>query len=169
MPVHGEYNHLFKHKQTAIACGVNPKNILLMGDGDQVEVSPKYLKKVGTVKTGKTYIDNQMNKQIDDDVINDRQNLAESGVVMIVAQINKQTKKLISKPVVRTYGIVPDRRDKAFSKEMEDILDQFLINSKPEILEESKHIENAIRQVIRKHIFKQQKKYPTIVPTIFLI
>ena len=169
MPVHGEYNHLFKHKQTAIACGVNPKNILLMSDGDQVEVSPKMLKKVGTVKTGKTYIDNQMNKQIDDDVINDRQNLAESGVVMIVAQINKQTKKLISKPVVRTYGIVPDRRDKAFSKEMEEILDQFLINAKPEMLEESRLIENAIRQVIRKHIFRQKKKYPTIVPTIFLM
>ena len=169
MPVHGEYNHLFKHKQTAIACGVNPKNILLMSDGDQVEVSPKFLKKVGTVKTGKTYIDNQMNKQIDDDIINDRQNLAESGVVMIVAQIDKQTKKLISKPVVRTYGIVPDRRDKAFSKEMEEILDQFLINSKPEMLEESRLIENAIRQVIRKHIFRQKKKYPTIVPTIFLM
>jgi ribonuclease J len=169
MPVHGEYNHIYKHKQTGIACGVNPKNVLLMSDGDQIEVSPKFLKKVGTVKTGKTYIDNQMNKQIDDDIINDRQNLAESGVVMIVAQIDKQTKKLISKPVVRTYGIVPDRRDKAFSKEMEDILDQFLINTKPEILEDQRSIENAIRQVLRKHIFRQKKKYPTIVPTIFLM
>jgi ribonuclease J len=168
-PVHGEYNHIHKHKQTGISCGVNPKNILLMSDGDQIEVSPKFLKKVGTVKTGKTYIDNQMNKQIDDDIINDRQNLAEAGVVMIVAQIDKQTKKLISKPVVRTYGIVPDRRDKAFSKEMEDILDQFLINAKPEVLTDQKGIENGIRQVLRKHIFRQKKKYPTIVPTIFLM
>jgi len=169
LPVHGEYNHIHKHKQTGISCGVNPKNILLMSDGDQIEVSPKFLKKVGTVKTGKTYIDNQMNKQIDDDIINDRQNLAEAGVVMIVAQIDKQTKKLISKPVVRTYGIVPDRRDKAFSKEMEDILDQFLINAKPEVLTDQKGIENGIRQVLRKHIFRQKKKYPTIVPTIFLM
>jgi ribonuclease J len=169
LPVHGEYNHIHKHKQTAISCGVNPKNIYLMSDGDQVEVSPKFMKKVGTVKTGKTYIDNQINKQIDDDVINDRQNLAEAGVVMIVAQIDKQTKKLISKPVVRTYGIVPDRRDKAFSKEMEDILDQFLINAKPEILTDQRGIENGVRQVIRKHIFRQKKKYPTIVPTIFLM
>ena len=169
LPVHGEYNHIHKHKQTAIACGVNPKNILLMSDGDQVELSPKYLKKIGTVKTGKTYIDNQRNKQIDDDVIIDRQNLAEAGVVMIVAQIDKQTKKLISKPIVKTYGIVPDRRDKAFSKEMEDILDQFLINAKPELLQDQRGIENGIRQVIRKHIFRQKKKYPTIVPTIFLM
>jgi ribonuclease J len=169
LPVHGEYNHIHKHKQTAIACGVNPKNILLMSDGDQIEVSPKFLKKVGTVKTGKTYIDNQMNKQIDDDIINDRQNLADAGVVMIVAQIDKQSKKLISKPVVRTYGIVPDRRDKAFSKEMEDILDQFLINAKPDLFNDSRGIENGIRQVLRKHIFRQKKKYPTIVPTIFLM
>jgi ribonuclease J len=169
LPIHGEYNHIYKHQKTAIACGVNPKNILLMSDGDQVEVSPKSMKRIGTVKTGKTYIDNQMNKQIDDDIVNDRQNLAEAGVVMIIAQIDKQTKKLISKPIVKTYGIVADRMDKAFSKEMEDILDQFLINTKPEMLEETKVIENAIRQVIRKHIFRQKKKYPTIVPTIFLM
>lgn len=169
MPIHGEYNHIHKHKQTGIACGVNPKNILLMSDGDQIEVSPKYLKKVGTVKAGKTYIDNQINKQIDDDVVNDRQNLAEAGVVMIVAQIDKQTKKLISKPIVKTYGLVADRRDKAFSQEMEEILDQFIINAKPQIFEDQKGIENGIRQVIRKHIFRQKKKYPTIVPTIFIM
>ncbi len=169
LPVHGEYNHIHKHKQTAVACGVNPKNILLMSDGDQVELSPKYMKKVGTVKTGKTYIDNQMNKQIDDDIVNDRQNLAEAGVVMIVAQIDKQSRKLISKPIVKTYGIVPDRRDKAFSKEMEDLLDQFLITAKPEMFEDKRGIENGIRQVLRKHIFRQKKKYPTIVPTIFLM
>ncbi len=169
MPVHGEYNHIHKHAQTGIACGINPRNIYLMSDGDQIEVCQRGLKKVGTVKAGKTYIDNQMNKQIEDDVVIDRQNLAEAGVVMIVAQIDKQTKKLINKPVVRTYGIVPDKRDKAFSKEIEDILDQFLINAKPEQLEDGRVVENALRQVVRKHIFRQMKKYPTIVPTIFIM
>ena len=169
LPVHGEYNHIHKHKQTAISCGVNPKNILLMSDGDQVEVCAKYIKKVGSVKTGKTYIDNQINKQIDDDVVIDRQNLAEAGVVMLIAQIEKDTKKLFSKPVVKSYGIVPDREDKIFSKEMEDILDQFLINCKPELFEDRKMLENSIRQVVRKHVFRKFKKYPTIVPTLFLM
>jgi ribonuclease J len=140
-----------------------------MSDGDQVEICPKFMRKVGTVKTGKVYIDNQMNRQIDDDIIIDRQNLADSGVVMIVAQIDKQTKKLISKLRVKSYGIVPDRRDKAFSQEMEEILDQFLINAKPNLFEDAKGIENGIRQVVRKHIYRKKKKYPTIVPTIFLI
>ncbi len=169
LPVHGEYNHIHKHKQTAVSCGINSKNILLMSDGDQVEVCAKYIKKVGSVKTGKTYIDNQINRQIDDDVVLDRQNLAESGVVMLIAQIEKDRKKLFSKPVVKSYGIVPDREDKAFSKEMEDILDQFLINCKPALFEDPKMLENSIRQVVRKHIFRKFKKYPTIVPTLFLM
>jgi ribonuclease J len=169
LPVHGEYNHIFQHRKTGIACGVHPRNTFLMSDGDQIEITPRYVKKVGSVKAGKTYIDNQLNKQIDDDIIIDRQNLADSGVVMIVAQIDKQSKKLINKPIVRTYGIVPDRRDKAFSKEIEDILDQYLINAGEESLKDQRIIENALRQVVRKHIFRKKKKYPTIVPTIFLM
>ncbi len=169
LPIHGEYNHIFQHRKTGIACGVNPRNTFLMSDGDQVEITPRYVKKVGTVKAGKTYIDNQLNKKIDDDVVVDRQNLADSGVVMIVAQISKQTKKLVGKLVVRTYGIVPDRRDKAFSKEIEDILDQYLINAAEDALGDQRVIENALRQVVRKHVFRKKKKYPTIVPTIFLV
>ena len=169
MPVHGEYNHIHKHSQTGIACGVNPRNIYLMSDGDQIEVSQRGLRKVGTVKAGKTYIDNQINKQIDDDVVIDRQNLAEAGIVMLVVQISEQTKKLIGKPVVRTYGIVPDKKDKAFSKEIEDLIDQYLINAKPEQLIDPKIIERDLRQVIRKHIFRTFKKYPTIVPTVFVM
>ncbi len=169
LPIHGEYNHIFQHRKTGIACGVNPRNTFLMSDGDQVEITPRYVKKVGTVKAGKTYIDNQLNKKIDDDVVVDRQNLADSGVVMIVAQISKQTKKLVGKLVVRTYGIVPDRRDKAFSREIEDILDQYLINAAEDALGDQRVIENALRQVVRKHVFRKKKKYPTIVPTIFLV
>ncbi|PKN13959.1 MAG: ribonuclease J, partial [Deltaproteobacteria bacterium HGW-Deltaproteobacteria-24] len=73
LPVHGEYNHALKHSQTAIDCGVLERNIYVMSDGEQIEVTPKYLKKVKTVKTGKVYIDNQLNHKISDDVVIDRQ------------------------------------------------------------------------------------------------
>jgi ribonuclease J len=56
LPVHGEYNHINRHRETAIKCGIPTRNILLMGDGDQIEVCPKYMKKVKSVKTGKVYI-----------------------------------------------------------------------------------------------------------------
>ncbi|MBE2984978.1 ribonuclease J [Campylobacter sp. RM9344] len=169
LPVHGEYNHIAKHKETAISCGVDEKNIYLMSDGDQIEVCQKYMKRIKTVKTGKVFIDNQINKQIADDVVIDRQNLAESGVVMIIAQISSHNQKLIGKPRVISYGLVANKQDGEFSREMQEVLVQFLTNVKEELLKDNRMLEGQIRQVLRKHIFRKVKKYPTIVPIIYLM
>ncbi|EOE6928842.1 ribonuclease J [Campylobacter coli] len=169
LPVHGEYNHINKHKETAIKCGIPEKNIYLMSDGDQVELCQKYIKRVKTVKTGKVFVDNQINKQIADDVVIDRQKLADSGIVVIIAQLDKASKTLINKPRVFSYGFVADKQDHAFSKEMAEVLGQFFVNVKDEVLNDPRFLENQIRQVLRKHIFRKIKKYPTIVPTIFVM
>lgn len=169
LPVHGEYNHINKHKETAIKCGISEKNIYLMSDGDQVELCQKYIKRVKTVKTGKVFVDNQINKQIADDVVIDRQKLADSGIVVIIAQLDKASKTLINKPRVFSYGLVADKQDHAFSKEMAEVLGQFFVNVKDEVLNDPRFLENQIRQVLRKHIFRKIKKYPTIVPTIFVM
>ncbi|EAK1266754.1 ribonuclease J [Campylobacter jejuni] len=169
LPVHGEYNHITKHKETAMKCGIPERNIYLMSDGDQVELCQKYVKRVKTVKIGKVFVDNQINKQIADDVVIDRQKLADSGIVVIIAQIDKTTKTLINKPRVFSYGLVADKHDHAFSKDMAEVLGQFFINVKDEVLNDPRFLENQIRQVLRKHIFRKIKKYPTIVPTIFVM
>ena len=169
LPVHGEYNHITRHKQTAIKCGVNEKNIYLMNNGDQIELCQKYMKRIGTVKTGKVFVDNQINKQIADDVVIDRQKLADNGVVVIIAQLDKSSKKLIQKPRVLSYGLVADKQDYEFSKELSEVLSLFFENIKDEILNNTKILEAQIRQVLRKHIFRKIKKYPTIVPTVFLM
>lgn len=169
LPVHGEYNHITKHKETAMQCGIPERNIYLMSDGDQVELCAKYIKKIKTIKTGKVFIDNQINQQIADDVVIDRQKLADSGLVMLVIQLDKSEHKLIAKPKIISYGLVSDREDKAFSIEMEGVIDQFIVNAKVELLENARALENELRQVVRKHIYRQMKKYPTIVPTIFMM
>jgi len=168
LPIHGEYNHVMKHKETGMLCGVPERNILLMTDGEQIEVSPKYMRKVKTVKTGKTYIDNQNNHEIEDDIILDRQKLASDGIVMIVAEVSEQNAKMLSKPKVTTFGIIADKRDKAFAKEIEDIIENFLINMKPGLIQNHKTLEGDLRQVVRKHIYRKMKKYPLIVPHIFV-
>ncbi|MCK4441236.1 MAG: ribonuclease J, partial [Sulfurovaceae bacterium] len=122
LPVHGEYNHIAKHAKTAISCGVNERNILLMSDGDQVELTAKYVKKVKTVKTGKSYIDNQNNKEIKAEIVNDRQKLAEDGIINIALQINKLTQKVVGKPIITTYGLVPNKELNKFSHEIENII-----------------------------------------------
>ena len=168
LPVHGEYNHALKHGQTGIDCGVLERNVYIMSDGEQIEVSPKYLKKVKTVKTGKVYIDNQLNHKIADDIILDRQTMANEGVVMIVAQINESDRTMAQKPKVTSFGLVSDKQDKFFSKEIEDLLTIFLENIKPGILKNNRILEDELRKVVRKHCTRKYKKYPMIVPTIFV-
>ena len=168
LPVHGEYNHVVKHKETGIICGIPERNILIMTDGEQIEIAPKFMRKVKTVKTGKTYIDNQNNHQIEDDIILDRQKLASDGIVMMVIEINSNNTKMTAKPRVTTFGIVPDKRDKVFAKEMEDVIEHYLVHIKEHLLENSRALENDLRQVVRKHIYRRMKKYPLIVPHILM-
>ena len=168
MPIHGEYNHAVKHQQTGIACGVLERNTHIMSDGEQVEVTPKYLKKVKSVKTGKTYIDNQLNHRISDDIVIDRQTMANEGVVMIVAQINQDDRKLSSRARVTSFGLVPDKQDRFFAKEIEDLLSLFLENAKEGVFKNNKYLEDEIRKVVRKHCIRKYKKYPMIVPTLIV-
>jgi len=168
LPVHGEYNHIAKHAKTAVTCGINERNILLMSDGDQVEITSKYVKKVKTVKTGKSYIDNQNNKEIKAEIVNDRQKMAEDGMVTIALQINKSTKKVVDKAVIHTHGLIPIKEAKRFSHEIENIIETLLLNIKDEQILSVKSIQEEIRGLVRKHIVRTKRRYPIITPTVFL-
>ena len=168
MPVHGEYNHALKHGKTGMDCGILERNLYIMNAGEQIEVTPKYMKKVKTVKSGKVYIDNQLNHKISDDIVIDRQTMANEGVVMIVAQVNENDRTLAEKVKVTSFGLVPDKQDKFFAKEIEDLLATFLANVKPGIFKNTRMLEDELRKVVRKHCIRKYKKYPMIVPTVFV-
>ena len=168
MPVHGEYNHALKHGKTGMDCGILERNLYIMNAGEQIEVTPKYMKKVKTVKSGKVYIDNQLNHKISDDIVIDRQTMANEGVVMIVAQVNENDRTSAEKVKVTSFGLVPDKQDKFFAKEIEDLLATFLANVKPGIFQNTRMLEDELRKVVRKHCIRKYKKYPMIVPTVFV-
>lgn len=166
LPVHGEYNHIAKHKETAIKCGVLEKNIFLMEDGDQIEVNPNYMRKVRSVKNGKIFIDNQINRQVDSDIVDDRQTLANDGIVIVSMQVSKDRKIVDSK--ISSYGLVANKEDKGFEKEMTEILELVIKNYKKEHFN-AKTIEQEIQGAFRKHIFKKVKKYPTIEAMVYVL
>jgi len=168
LPVHGEYNHISAHAKTAELCGVDKRNMLLMSDGDQIEITPKYIKKVKTVKSGKKYIDNMNNKEIFNDVVEDRQKLANEGIVNVSMQISASTGKVIGKPVISTFGIIANKDDKKFEKEIEHLIETYLLNTKITPNNDTKKIEEDIRGLVRKHIIRIKKLYPVINITVFL-
>jgi ribonuclease J len=140
-----------------------------MSDGDQVEITTKYIKKVKSIKTGKSFIDNQNNREIKPEIVGDRQKIAQEGIVNIALQIDKTTNKVIGKAVITTHGLVPNKEIKRFSNEIENIIDTFLLNVKPEQLSSVKKLQDELRGIIRKHIIRTKRRYPIITPIIFLV
>ncbi len=169
LPVHGEYNHIAAHARTAVSCGVDERNTLLMSDGDQVEITPKYLKKVKSVKTGKRYIDNQSNKEVYSDVVSDRQKLATEGIVNVMLQVSTQEAKLAAKPVVTAHGLVANKDSDKFAKKISELIEVHLSTSATEKSLNAKIIEDDVRNIVRKFIIKQYKSYPIIIPTVFMV
>jgi len=168
LPVHGEYNHVRKHGQTGIACGVLERNVYILSDGEQVEIGVDSIKKVKSVKTGKTYIDNQKNRKIANSIIMDRQTMANEGMIMIVAEICKGDQKVDGPIRVASFGLVDAKQESYLAKEVEDLLHHFLENIKEGLLENTRALEEELRKVVRKHCIRKYRKYPMIVPTLIV-
>lgn len=163
LPVHGEYNHVARHKQTAISCGVPEKNIYLMEDGDQVEVGPAFIKKVGTIKSGKSYVDNQSNLSIDTNIVQQREEVASAGVFAATIFVNKNKQVLLESSQFSSLGLVGFKDEKHLTKEIQGGLELLLKSSNAEILNSPKKLEDHTRNFIRKALFKKFRKYPAII------
>ncbi|UOR87695.1 ribonuclease J [Helicobacter pylori] len=163
LPVHGEYNHVARHKQTAISCGVPEKNIYLMEDGDQVEVGPSFIKKVGTIKSGKSYVDNQSNLSIDTSIVQQREEVASAGVFAATIFVNKNKQALLESSQFSSLGLVGFKDEKYLTKEIQGGLELLLKSSNAEILNNPKKLEDHTRNFIRKALFKKFRKYPAII------
>lgn len=164
LPVHGEYNHIERHKRTAQTCGIPEKNICLMDCGDTMEITPMYLKKVGSVKVGKKYIDRNANNELEHQLVEDKKRLAEDGI-MAVSAVFKNNKLLSYK--FSCYGVVAYKNLSEFSQGMTIQVKEFFKNYNKD-LGNAGAVETALRQVIRKSAYKVTKKYPTIVCNVFV-
>ncbi|WP_240329584.1 ribonuclease J [Helicobacter suis] len=167
LPVHGEYNHVARHKETAIACGVPEKNIYLMEDGDQVEVNPNFMRKTKSVKSGKSYVDNTNNISIEERIVQDRQEIASAGLLSAVLFISKAG-ELMPTSQITTLGIVNFKEERSLLEELQGSLSLHIKALRFDVISNTKHLEDNVRNFLRKALFKHTKKYPAIVSHVFL-
>ena len=139
------------------------KNILLMDGGDQIEVNPNYMKKIRSVKNGKTYIDNNTYDTIEPALVGERQVLADAGLLIFMAKFDKDTQALKKDSLITTIGMINPREESAFSKELFDTLEMHIKTLNPSIFSKPNLLEDNIRNLLRKILLKKTKKYPAIV------
>ena len=103
LPVHGEHRMLIKHAQTAQAMGISSENMVIINNGDIVELTPSAIGIGGQVPSGIELMDRS--GILKAHVLEERQRLAEGGMVTVAATIGLEG-KLLSQPEVHLRGVV---------------------------------------------------------------
>ncbi len=125
MPVHGEHRMLVKHSQTAQAVGVPAANMVIVDNGDVVELTPNSIRIAGKVPSGIELVDRA--GIVNATVLKERQQLAETGVITIAAAVGAEG-KLLAQPEVHLRGVVTaverSLLQKLVQKTIERVLDE---------------------------------------------
>ena len=137
MPVHGEYRMLKKHADLAVQCGIPRENTFILDNGDVLSINNKGIRRSGNVPGSDIYVDGNRIGDIGGVVIKDRVIMANDGIILIIANIDVNTKTLIGKANITTRGFV-------------------LITENEELL---KKIGNLASESINKHIKITKNNY----------
>ncbi len=105
VPVHGEHRMLVCHSKTAQSMGVPADNILIIDNGDVVELTPDSIRRGEAVKAGIELLDASRNGIVDARVLKERQQLAEDGVITLLAVISTDG-VMAAPPRVNLRGVV---------------------------------------------------------------
>ena len=105
VPVHGEYRMQVLHGKTAVSMGVNPNNILVLDNGDTIELTPEKMIQGQPVKSGVEMLDNTRTGIVDARALKERQQLADDGIVTVLTPISTDG-KMVAPPRVSLRGVV---------------------------------------------------------------
>jgi ribonuclease J len=105
LPVHGEHRMLVKHSQLAQSMGVPAENMVVINNGDVVELTQDSIRVAGQVPSGIELVDSSRTGVVHQRVLQDRQQLAEDGMVTIAAAVGWDG-KLMARPEVHIRGVV---------------------------------------------------------------
>ena len=164
VPVHGDYRHLKRHVELAVATGV-PEKVLLLEDGDVLTVDRESAQKTGKVTTGRVCIDNNSTADVvEDTMIRDRKHLGEDGVFLPIIAINKRTGQVEGQPEITTRGFAAD--DPELLRNARDIVARTLEQSSDEERRDYGVMKDKIRGDLKRFLQKNANRRPLIMPII---
>ena len=168
MPVHGEYRHLIRHARLAEGLGMKKENIFILENGDILDVTKRSAHMLKEkAEADAILVDGLGVGDVGNIVLRDRRLLSESGLIILVAAIDRYSNRIASGPDIISRGFV-------YVRENEDLIDEACRKAE-EILEECiakdmkdwNGMKTAVREGLRKFIYAKTKRSPVILP-IFL-
>ncbi len=166
IPVHGEQKHLRKHAQLAMSMGIDSGNIFIVDNGKQVEITKRKMTFAEDVPAGKIFVDGYGVGDVGNAVIRERKRLAEDGLMIISAVIEKDTGMLVAGPDIVSRGFVYVRDSEQLLAEVK-LVAQIVID---ECIHEGNiewgAIRNRMRDDISRLLYDRTKRSPMVLPLI---
>lgn len=164
MPIHGEWRHIRANKELAISTGVKPENVVLAQNGVVVDLVDGRARVVGQVPVGNLYVDGVTMGDVDADVLADRAEMREGGLITVTAVIDNRTGRPLEKPKAQARGYSDDAKEVLAT--VEQVVDDTLFDLAGSGENNPYRMAQEVRRRTERVINQKWRRSPMIVPTI---
>lgn len=169
VPIHGEYRHLIKHAQLAVATGVPPSNVLIGENGTIFSLSPEHCEIIGVVQTKNIMVDSSGVGEIGDPVLKERKYLSDSGAIFVSCVVSSTTGALLEMPSVKSTGFMKSARGETLLAEAAKRVKEYFDSLPAEGLSRREALEEDISSMVQKFIRNETGRRPVVVSTLCIV
>lgn len=167
VPIHGEYKHLVRHSQLAQEVGIPARNIFLMVNGDILTFTRNsFPKKHGHVQAGAVIVDGNAAGSIKSEVMKERREIAEEGVLVVSAAIDDRG-NLLAPVAIETQGVFISDDTKQIFNELYATAERVITESAGKRVNLDS-LKRAIKTRVRDVLRKRNSSFAVILPVISL-
>ena len=158
LPWHGEPRHQINHARLAQTLPRPPKRTLIAKNGDVIRLSQDEFKVTGTVPAGAVYVDGLGVGDIGDDVLLDRVNMSQEGILIMTAVLHPTPHvEIVSRGFVRA------------NRELDGQIRKVALEAIEQGLREKKRLEDVrddMYGAVRRFVRKVTGRNPVLIPLI---
>ncbi|MDI6591356.1 MAG: ribonuclease J [Patescibacteria group bacterium] len=168
LPIHGQYSMLASHAEIAKSLGLLEKNVVVAENGQVVNVSPKriFIEKK-PIPSSYVMVDGLGIGDVGEVVLRDRQMLAQDGMFVIVAVVDRQTGKVKGSPDIISRGFVYLRESKELLRETRKKLIEIVNRAAGSGGAVNwSYVKDEIRNKIGQFLFSKTQRRPMILPVV---
>lgn len=168
VPIHGEYRMLFRQKEFIKhhVPGYDDENIILIENGDVLEIDDFAAKVVDKHELHKTFIDEESLGEIEYDVVRERKKLAYGGAISLVVTVEKGTHELVGEPQVTFQGVAHIDPTNGFSDQARKAVTEAIGEMKREHILDRSFFKENLRIYLKRFVQKELGTKPVIVTTV---
>ncbi|NLP48014.1 MAG: ribonuclease J [Clostridiales bacterium] len=166
IPVHGELKHLKRHADLAKNIGMPSKNILLLENGNVVQMSNRSAKVVANVPAGRVLVDGYGVGDVGNVVLRDRKHLAQDGLLIVAAAFDPKNKKCVLPPDVITRGFVYVKESEKLIEEARDLSLEIINGFLKKNIFDQGTIKARLRDDLSRLLYERTKRSPMVLPVL---